>query len=171
LQKRARAEREAVKAVETPPDCASASSPRDDESTNCDSRAEEGGNGRAKRSTAGKIRQSRFLDDDIPEGGISASCHRAPTPAKSKGQIALRSPLQLSDGADPTDGMWVGECIGRWKGNKLYAGALIAKRQYVAVGADVLLKAEPGYDPVPCASAACARPQRAALRTNPKPRG
>ena len=103
MQKRARAEREAVKAVETPPDGAAASPPHDDEGAHCDSREEEAGNGRAKRSTAGKIRQSRFLDDDVPEGGASASCHRTP---KSKGQIALGIPLQLSDGADATDGMW-----------------------------------------------------------------
>lgn len=111
---------------------------------------------RSKRSTAGQIRHSRYLDDDIPYGGGTASCQRTQNPSapnasvgeKRKSQVLLRDPLKISAGADPHDGSWVGDCIGRWKGNKLYGGALIGKEQYVAVGSDVLLKAEPGHDPV-----------------------
>ena len=113
---------------------------------------------RSKRSTAGKIRQSRFLDDDVPVAG----CQRTQSPnasagLKRKGHVVLRDPLPLFPGADSHDGMWVGNCIGRWKGNKVYGGALIARQQYVAVGSDVLLKAEPGQEPVSDTSRHAAR--------------
>mmetsp|Transcript_88270 Transcript_88270/g.129061 ORF Transcript_88270/g.129061 Transcript_88270/m.129061 type:complete len:737 (-) Transcript_88270:458-2668(-) len=53
------------------------------------------------------------------------------------------APLRIHDGADPHEGLWVGESSGRWHGNKVYAGALVAG-QYLSVGCDVFLKAQPG---------------------------
>jgi hypothetical protein len=88
---------------------------------------------RAKRSTAGKIRTNRFLDEDSGEDERNASSQKAsravpstpsstskPPPSNGKNRMVMRAPLPVHDGAEPNEGLWVGDCAGRWRGNKLY---------------------------------------------------
>ena len=106
-------------------------------------------NVRAKRSSAGKFRADRFLDGSYNDD-------RAASEEKSPGRqglntvavVAMRAPLHIHEGSDVHEGLWVGDCIGLSRGNKLYSGALLGD-QYVAVGADVYLKAQPGQLQVP----------------------
>jgi len=60
----------------------------------------------------------------------------------------MQHPLAVQAGVDPSEGMWAGECVGCFQGNKLYSGAVI-NDQYFAVGSDVFLKAQPGELQVP----------------------
>ena len=123
--------------------------------------------GRAKRSNAGKIRTNRFLDegsgDDAPQHSArrstparspadNASASHSPPPAYTvvtgaKSPVVLQAPMPVL--TRPSEhailGLWVGHSIGRWRGNKLYAGALLGD-QYLAVGADVFLKSAPGAE-------------------------
>ena len=109
-----------------------------------------GGSGRAKRSTAGKVRTNRFLDQDEHSDASSPShgSHRSSPPSAGAkpqyGGVVLQPALPIHNGGDVQEGLWVGGSIGTWRGNKLYAGALLANQQYLAVGSDVFLKAQPG---------------------------
>ena len=107
-------------------------------------------NVRAKRSSAGKVRADRFLDGSYNDGR-AASEEKSPEGQQglqTEAGVAMRAPLHIHEGGDAHEGLWVGDCIGLWRGNKLYSGALLGD-QYVAVGADVYLKAQPGQLQVP----------------------
>ena len=113
-------------------------------------------NVRAKRSSAGKFRADRFLDRSYNDGR-AASEEKSPAAGSgvegrqglnTEAVVAMRAPLRIHEGGDALEGLWVGDCIGLWRGNKLYSGALLGD-QYVAVGADVYLKAQPGQLQVP----------------------
>ena len=107
-------------------------------------------NVRAKRSSAGKFRADRFLDGSHNDGR-AASEEKSPQGRQglnTEAVVEMRAPLHIHEGGDAHEGLWVGDCIGLWRGNKLYSGALLGD-QYVAVGADVYLKAQPGQLQVP----------------------
>jgi len=102
------------------------------------------------------VKTNRFLDHESEDLQSPSGPQRdtANTPsAKCKSKFLMCAPLRIHDGADPHEGLWVGESSGRWHGNNVYAGALVAG-QYLSVGCDVFLKAQPGQlqVPSPCES-------------------
>ncbi len=145
-QKRARAESEALKGR-----------PREPQALAGHQGAAGPSGGRAKRSTAGKIRTNRHLESDSDEHADSdKDLYGTDTPAAEGSSVAdmgtnkvvMQHPLPVQAGVDASEGMWAGECVGCFQGNKLYSGAVI-NDQYFAVGSDVFLKAQPGQLQVP----------------------